>query len=622
MCLGVANSNIRNEHEERVKRINDMKWMKKVWIALLNLNYKMTKLIQNIISKIQSLSFLRLSLIIFILGFFVYGNTLLNGFVWDDEEQIVNNTLIQNIQNFPTLFNGSTFNTAGTGSLSGIYYKPLMPLSFMVNFAIWGKNAFGFHLFQIILHFLNAILLFKLFIKIFEVQKILKSKFFAFIVTIFFVVHPGISEAVSYLSSTQEVIFTFFSLLAFLFCIKYLENYKLQNWIFFSIFLFLGLLGKESAIIIIPIVIFYFFLFARSKIIFPILFTIPSVVLYSFLRFVVAKIPFGTSHVVPIAQASLMERLFTIPFELFSYLRLFFFPKDLFISQHFIIYQITDPHFWGLSIILIIFIIFIAFIWIKLLKKDKLFLFFFAWSCFSFLLLFNLFPLDMTVAERWLYFPSIGIFGMMAIVFTKIKFKKEFEKIIFYLFLGILVIFAGRTILRNQNWQNGLMLYANDIKLNSNAFDLQNNYGVELFRSGNKNKAKIHFEKSVVLEPKWWTNYSNLGVIFEQQGNEQKAEKLYKQALENNDYYLALENLASLYLRQARYSEAISFCQKYLIVMPYNLKLNYTLAISLYQIGRTEEALKYIYIAYQLYPDSQIKNLLTLMQQESKLNLK
>ena len=60
---------------------------------------------------------------LFIIALAVYFFSLFNGFVWDDEEQIVNNAVIQNISNLPYFFTSSTFNTGGAG-LSGWYYKP------------------------------------------------------------------------------------------------------------------------------------------------------------------------------------------------------------------------------------------------------------------------------------------------------------------------------------------------------------------------------------------------------------------------------------------------------------------------------------------------------------------
>lgn len=97
--------------------------------------------------------------IIVILGFCVYLPTLFNGFVWDDEEQIVNNPQIQSLSNLPAFFSGSTFNAGGGGNLSGLYYRPLMTSSFTLVYSIFGLNPFFFHLVQVILHIANACLL-------------------------------------------------------------------------------------------------------------------------------------------------------------------------------------------------------------------------------------------------------------------------------------------------------------------------------------------------------------------------------------------------------------------------------------------------------------------------------
>ena len=69
-------------------------------------------------------------------GFLVYVNSLPNSFVWDDGEQIVNNAVIRSFSNLPELFKGSTFSSGG-GSLSGTFYRPLVPISYLFNYQIF-----------------------------------------------------------------------------------------------------------------------------------------------------------------------------------------------------------------------------------------------------------------------------------------------------------------------------------------------------------------------------------------------------------------------------------------------------------------------------------------------------
>ena len=61
-----------------------------------------------------------------IIGVVLYLPSLGNGFVWDDEEQIVNNAFIRDWRNLPVVFAGSTFGGGGTVTPTGGYYKPMM----------------------------------------------------------------------------------------------------------------------------------------------------------------------------------------------------------------------------------------------------------------------------------------------------------------------------------------------------------------------------------------------------------------------------------------------------------------------------------------------------------------
>ena len=58
-------------------------------------------MIKNFLSNLNSK---KVIWIIVLVGFGVYFNSLFNGFVWDDEEQIVNNAIIQSMSNLPQIF--------------------------------------------------------------------------------------------------------------------------------------------------------------------------------------------------------------------------------------------------------------------------------------------------------------------------------------------------------------------------------------------------------------------------------------------------------------------------------------------------------------------------------------
>lgn len=559
-----------------------------------------------LINRIEKSHPLYLVTILVFITLFIYGNSFFNGFVWDDEEQIVNNSIIKHLSNIPSLFTTSTFNTGGAG-LSGWYYKPLMPIVFSINFFIWGLSPFGFHLFDVILHIINGVLVFIFFKKLFNFSRHAFPKTLAFILSLIFLVHPANAESVAYISSTQELLYTFFLLLALI--LSFLK----QRLLFINIAILLSLLSKESGIAAIPLVILLTFLFNRSKTLIISISSLTTFSIYLLLRFALAKTPFfQKAIIIPIANASFLQRLQTIPYELFSYLRLFLFPKDLFVAQHTVITNFFDPRFYvALPLVVIVFAFLILF-YFKL--RSKLYLFFLAWVFFSLSLLLNIYPLDMTIAERWLYAPMIGLLGLTG--FLTIELLKKNEKIKLYVLIIIsliIPIFIIRTLTRTFDWKDNLSLFSHDIHSSYQSFDVQNNLGVALFRNGDLEKAKKHFQTSTELSPRWWTPYNNLGVVYQREGNINKAKELYRISIKNGNYYLAYENLAELKYKTEKPKDILPFLETALAHLPQNEILNKIAALTYFQLGATDSAKLYGQRAYLINPSQDNYLLLQIM---------
>lgn len=553
---------------------------------------------------------------IFAAGFFVYFNCLFNNFVWDDEEQIVKNAVIQNPANLSYLFRSGTFYGGGAG-LSGWFYRPLVTLSYMVNFRIWKLNPFGYHLFQLILHLINASLIFLIFSELYrkETKAEKSSPFFAFLMAIIFAIHPAITEGVAYIASVGEVLYTFFALSALLLILAVPRFARpplaKAATAAFPLSIFFALLSKEAAMSIVPIIWFYLFLFRRSKQALPWVVTSLGVIFfYLYIRLGVVGLPISHPRYALIAEASLSARLLTVPYELFSYIKLFFFPKDLAISQHLVVTQLSDFRFWGLALVLLI--LFFVALWLFKTTSSKVLLFSFFWFLISIGLVLNIFPLDMTIAERWFYFPFIGLLGVFGVAAREVSKSKVFKNpsVIATIFSIWLLFLGGRTIVRNVDWRDGLTLYSHDIKYSQPSFDLENNLGVELFRVGRYEEAKKHFERSIALQPKWWFAHNNLGAVYQREGDLKKARELYERSIGLADYYLAYENLAYLLLKVEEPSKASEFIKEALTKFPRNGKLQAALAVSYYQNKDYEMAKSAVRKAYILEPSPQNRSIL------------
>ena len=251
---------------------------------------------------------------------------------------------------------------------------------------------------------------------------------------------------------------------------------------------------------------------------------------------------------------------------IFYYLKKFFCPMNLAIAQHWVINSISFKNFF-LPIIFEILLFITAIIYV-IKKKNKMFTFFFLWFLIGLLPHLQIIPLNMTVAERWLYFPMIGLLGMIGSIIEISNIKNQKSKFLLSFLIVIIVLFSVRSFVRTLDWRNGLSLFGRDIRQNS-SFDLQNNMGVELFRIGRYSEAKKYFEISTQMAPYWWVNWNNLGAAYEREKNIQKAMEYYQKSVNNGQYYLAYENLAKtlvLYGKDQKKTE--EFLQKALKLFP------------------------------------------------------
>jgi len=497
--------------------------------------------------------------IFILIGLLVYGLSLFNGFVWDDEEQIVNNVFVHSVKNIPLLFQSSTFNTGGAGVSAGTYYRPLMMTFFSFVYQLFGPNPFFFHLFQLFFHILTAILVYLMFKHFFKEMT-------AFFIALIFLVHPAGVESVAYISAVQDIFYVLFGILAFYIVIKNRAKFEFKNIFLINTLLFLSLLSKETAILFFIIIFIYQLIFDRKFIFENLIFFMMTVGIYALLRFALAGVFFTPYHNAPIVQLSLWQRIMMIPAIFFYYLKLFFYPLDLAVMQHWVIRTLDFRMLLGSLSAGILALL----LWKKRFNRN--FIFFFLWFIITIFPYLQIFPLDMTVAERWFYLPVVGLLGMMGAVWSKSGNKLVIMGVI------IIAIFSIRSFFRTMDWKNGLTLYGRDIKISKGAFDLENNYGVELFRAGDYQEAKVHFLKSTELAPYWWTNWNNLGAVYEQEKNYQKALEYYQKSIDNGQYYLAYENMAKILVLQEKVNpiagrKTDEFLRKALEMFPENNNL-------------------------------------------------
>ena len=90
---------------------------------------------------------------------FLYYNSLWGIFIFDDAHSIVTNIYIKDSRYIPMFFKG--FYTSDTEVPIGMF-RPLLLLTFSFNYFFSGIQPLGYHIINVLLHFLNGILFYYL----------------------------------------------------------------------------------------------------------------------------------------------------------------------------------------------------------------------------------------------------------------------------------------------------------------------------------------------------------------------------------------------------------------------------------------------------------------------------
>lgn len=156
-----------------------------------------------------------------------FANSLGNDFVFDDKLIILDNRLLRSLANLPHLLTAS--------------YRPLRDISHAFDFALWGENATGFHLTNILIHLANTLLVFTL------IRRLVGDLTVALIASLIFAVHPIQTDAVTYISGRRDILFSLFYLVSFHCYLSYKErNSRLSFGLFLGSWA-LSLMAKEMA---------------------------------------------------------------------------------------------------------------------------------------------------------------------------------------------------------------------------------------------------------------------------------------------------------------------------------------------------------------------------------------
>lgn len=391
----------------------------------------------------------------------------------------------------------------------GYYYRPLLALSFFADKYIWGLEESFMHLENIIIHAVNAVLLFLVTLKVYPrpaTQKLELPMFSALL----FALHPINTEAVAWISGRTDPLATLFVLLSLLVLIRGLENGRSSFLVFSTFLLLLGGMCKEVAVFFFPVSCIIAYLWendaslstnnvpdARTKAVRVLTVATPFIVggiSYLLFRFVahgandkgIAQIAKGYSYDV--------FNTIRVIFKVFG-----FYVKKLFVPLplNFAIMNFNDNYVWlGIASTIFLFLLFMAF------RRHMGTVFFVsAFFLISPAILVAMSRIAWTpVAERYLYLPSalfsIGLVGGFYLLLD----VKGWSRMLVPVMALLLFPAAWATAQRNITWQDNVTLYQDTMKKSPNHAFVRNELAIALIDNGREKEADQQIEQGKTLD--------------------------------------------------------------------------------------------------------------------------
>jgi tetratricopeptide (TPR) repeat protein len=314
----------------------------------------------------------------------------------------------------------------------------------------------------------------------------------------------------------------------------------------------------------------------------------------------------------------------SIPAIIFYYIKTFFYSKNLAAAHTWTIRSIQINTFFTPLLFDVLFFLILFLICFPVIKKKNrmLGIFFIVWFILGLTIHLQLFPIDMTVADRFFYFPIIGLLALIGLFLDNLKLSRSGRYVSIGLAVVILTSLAIRTFIRNTNWYNQTTIVTHDERVENNDYLLELLMSTDLIQHGKFVEALPYAKKAVALYPQSWIAWGNVGLVYHSQNDYKRAKQAYLQSLSIANYYLAYENLALLLLDHETLTTARNFIIKANDLYPSSEKLWYYRIIASYKLGDNLDA---IYAAKQYYilrQDQESYTILYNLQGNIPINIK
>lgn len=545
--------------------------------------------------------------------FLVYGSTFGHEFVtWDDMGLIKENPHVREMTLATVKHVFSSYDPE--------LYIPLTFLTYQVDYVLGGGSPVPFHLTNIVLHALNALLVMWL------LYLLLGNGIIALGLGLLFALHPLNTEAVAWMSARKDTLSTFFFLIALIANLLFDERKDARMYMTSLLAFLLGLLAKVM-IVMLPVVLILLDLLRGRPIT---------------KRSLIEKVPFFALSVIfgiialfgkkeILVSSTLWQKILMAGKSTAFYLEKFVLPSGLSVMYPYgkTIKTFSVDFLLPLAITLLLIA---AIVWFR--KRKRAVSVGLAWFLLTLVPTFTNFAKGGEIyvaSDRYAYVPMIGLLIAIGAIasgwLAQSRGVREYaskQRSLGAVTIFVLILFAWRSSVQASTWKTSEALYKNVLRSYPAAQAAHNNLGMEyllqgkpndalkqfdlalairsdhrtkvnrasaLLRKGMVDAAMKEYEEVARLAPDLPDGHYGMGNIHRSSGRLGEAVMQYERALAADPTYTnALNNLGAVYIQLQDWDKAIATLQRSIELHPEFAASYYNLAGAYERSGMKAEA--------------------------------
>lgn len=528
-----------------------------------------------------------------------YSSVFNAGFIWDDDAYVTNNPHLETLTGLFRIW----FSPGATPQ-----YYPMVFTVFWVEYHLWGLNPAGYHLVNITLHILNALLLWGV-LRRFRIS----GSFWA---ACLFALHPVHVESVAWITELKNVLSLFFYLLALPAYFRYLELAEERNglrwrakwWYLGALILLILALLSKTVTASLPAVILLLLWWRDGKVARrDMVRLVPFFAVALFMGLVTARLE--VTHVMATGAEwdfSFIERVLIAGRAVCFYASKLIWPNPLIFSYP--RWDIDAGQWWQYLYPSAVF----AVVWGGWRFRGKIgrgplaALLFFIGTLFPALGFFNVYPMRFSfVADHFQYAASIGPIVLFCAAVDRFRVGDasacRFSRtVVNWIIPGVFCLLVWQ---QGKIYQNSTVLFSEVIARNPASWMSYSNRGFEYYTAGLFDLALADFQQSLELKPDNADALNNRGMLYQMRREYDKALADFSRAIELSpwqlDFYL---NRSLFYLKIGRLDLAVADCSTALQRDGSYVKGYLQRAMAYGMLGKNAEALADLSSAVQLDP--------------------